>query len=170
VKLAVVAAGLLGLLAGWLGFAFAGWRGGVDVVTAVLALAAIAVRSATRTRRAQRTRRSQRTRRTQLTRVWRRDVGQAALAFPGYRRLSSDLAYATSDGRYFERVVAPRLRALARDVAAHRNGAEPTDTELAARLGEPAWRLLSPSPQPRDLDEPITAAELAALLSTIEAL
>jgi hypothetical protein len=151
----VTAALLTGLLGSWLGFAVTGWRGAVDVLGALLVLGALAGRAALRAPRPPRRRHAS---------------SPPPPQYPSYERLAGDTRLALSDGRFAERVAAPRLRTLAQQIAEHRTGRPVTDTELAERLGAPARELLAPPPRPRDRDEPITPAELDAVLSAIEQL
>jgi hypothetical protein len=90
--------------------------------------------------------------------------------FTQYEHLEAMLRWALPDGRYFARVLAPELRRIAVALVARRHGHHPTDDELAHRLGPAVWALLMADPDGRDRDDHPSKAEIALILTALEAL
>ncbi len=88
-------------------------------------------------------------------------------AYPRYEKIASTVQWGVQDRRYFDRVLAPLLHDIARDL----DPAAPPES-LRTRLGEKSWSLLDPkrplaTGAPGDQAAP-TVAELTVLLDRLE--
>jgi hypothetical protein len=155
-RLLQLCAALACVVIGWFGFAVAGWSGLIWSACAVMAFIALSARFAF----------VEPVHAAADEQPFRSHVGH----YPQYDELATQVRWSLGDGRYFAHVLAPHLRDLAHDIAAHRRGRNVSDVHLASTLGAPVWDLLTPDPLSRDRDDVPSQAEIAQILSAIEGL
>lgn len=99
------------------------------------------------------------------------DKAQGPSGFPAFQRITTTLRWTPTNGRYFEAVTRPFLVSITTVLLADRRrlDIERDAPQAVALIGTDGWDLLY-ADKPRDRNEPVPIARIAALVDKLEQL